>query len=46
MGEVSVNFNYTKPAVVKRLARKYLSFCQEVIPHRATLMIEKLKQYL
>ena len=46
MGEVAVNFNYTKLSVVNELMNKYFSICQKVIPHRATLMIDKLKKNL
>ena len=46
MGEVAVNFNYTKLSVVKELMNKYFSICQKVIPHRATLMIDKLRKNL
>ena len=44
MGEVAVNFNYTKPSVFNVLMNKYFSICRKVIPHRATLMIDKLRE--
>ena len=46
MGEVDINFNYTKPSVVKQLIDKYFSICEEVIPLRAILMIDKLRKNL
>lgn len=44
MGEVRVNFNYTKPLEFNELMNKYFSICQKVIPHRATLVIDKLRK--